>query len=139
MMPAINLKNQLILHHNSRLIKSKHCFKIVPLISLLGILMLIKIPALCQQFSPAEWKFESQREAIAPVSFIDSKTPFRGVQTLALKGGGKNYADGHWYKKVNVEPGDILNSRLILKLLKLRSRAAAFLQGYYGKMQQENR
>src|SRR5205809_78509 len=106
MMPAIKIKNQLILRLNSKSIKTKSWFKIISFISLLGVLMFIKIPALCQQFSPSDWKFESQREAIAPVSYIDSKTSFRGSQTLALKGGGKGYADGHWYKQVNVEPGE---------------------------------
>ena len=64
------------------------------------------MPALCQQFSPSEWKFESQRKAIAPVYYIDNNTLFSGSQTLALKGAGKEYADGHWYKEVNVEPGE---------------------------------
>ena len=71
----------------------------------------IKVPALCQQFSPSEWKFESQREAIAPVWYIDGKTLYKGNQTLALKGGGKEYADGHWYNKVNVEPGEYFQFR----------------------------
>ncbi|MEP6596393.1 MAG: hypothetical protein ABJA71_10635, partial [Ginsengibacter sp.] len=108
-------KNPLNIHLNLKSIKTKYNFKVVPLISLLGILIFIKIPALCQQFNPSEWKFESQREAIAPVSFIDSKTSFRGNQTLALKGGGKDYADGHWYKQVNVEPGKYFQFRAYFK------------------------
>jgi hypothetical protein len=53
-----------------------------------------------------EWKFESQRKAIAPVSYVDNKISFLGSQTLVVEGGGKAYADGHWYKKVNVEAGE---------------------------------
>src|SRR5436190_11472575 len=96
-----------ILYLHKRSIIHTHSFRKISAILFLYVLMVsIKMPALCQQFNPSEWKFESQREAIAPVSYIDSKTPFRGNQTLALKGGGKEYADGHWYKKVSVEPGE---------------------------------
>ncbi len=52
-----------------------------------------------------EWKFESQRKEIAPVSSIDRKNTFRGEPTLTLSGGGKEYADGHWFKYVNVDAG----------------------------------
>jgi len=80
-------------------------FRIISATLFLCVLMFsIKMPVLCQQFIPSDWKFESQREAIAPVCYIDNKTLFNGSQTLALKGAGKEYADGHWYKKVNVEP-----------------------------------
>jgi predicted amidohydrolase len=65
----------------------------------------IQTSAFSQPFNPSEWKFEVQREAIAPVSYIDNKTELMGSQTLALKGGGKAYSDGHWYYKVHVEPG----------------------------------
>jgi predicted amidohydrolase len=112
---VMKTKNQLILHLHAAYIKMKYCFKIVASILLMGILILIKIPAQCQQFNPAEWKFESQREAIAPVSYVDNNTAFRGIQTLALKGGGKNYADGHWYKEVNVEPGEYLKFQAYFK------------------------
>jgi len=53
----------------------------------------------------AEWKFESQRKEIAPIYAIDKKNTFRGAPTLVLRGDGKEYADGHWYKYVNVEAG----------------------------------
>jgi predicted amidohydrolase len=99
--------SQLILHLNLKSIKHKYNFRIISAISLFYVLMFfIKVPALCQQFNPSEWKFESQRVAIAPVWYIDSKITCKGNQTLALKGGGKEYADGHWYNKVNVEPGE---------------------------------
>ena len=55
--------------------------------------------------STSEWKFESQRPEIAPVWSIDTKNTFDGMPTLMLGGGGKEYADGHWYQVVPVEPG----------------------------------
>src|SRR5262245_45657546 len=67
-------------------------------------LFFINTPALCQQFNANEWKFESQREAIAPIWFVDSTTTFNVEQTLTYEGGGKAYADGHWYKQVSVQP-----------------------------------
>jgi len=55
--------------------------------------------------TPAEWKFESQRKEIAPVWSVDTKNTFNGQSTLMLGGGGKAYADGHWYNVIKVEPG----------------------------------
>jgi len=52
-----------------------------------------------------DWKFECQRKEIAPNYAIDTKNTFRGQPTLILGGGGKEYADGHWYKIVHVEAG----------------------------------
>ncbi len=69
------------------------------------LIFFIHSPVLCQEFNPSEWRFESQRDAIAPVRYVDSKTFFNGAQTLVLKGGGKAFSDGHWYKTVDVEPG----------------------------------
>jgi predicted amidohydrolase len=54
---------------------------------------------------PSEWKFESQRQEISPVGFIDSTVTFEGKPTLALAGGGKEYSNGHWYTTLNVDPG----------------------------------
>lgn len=51
----------------------------------------------------SEWKFESQRPEIAPAHSVDRKISFDGKPTLALGGGGKDYAAGCWYKTVNVE------------------------------------
>lgn len=53
----------------------------------------------------AEWKFESQRPEIAPASLVDQKITFGGAPTLALKGNGKDYAAGCWYKIVDAQPG----------------------------------
>src|SRR6476660_3198288 len=94
------------LHLYLKSINGKNGLKIIYAISFLYILVFfITMPALSQPFSPSEWKFECQRAAISPFYYIDTKTLFNGNQTLALKGAGKEYADGHWYKKVNVEPG----------------------------------
>ena len=58
-----------------------------------------------QQTDLTDWKFESARKEIAPVSKIDKEKTLNGSPTLLLAGGGKKHADGHWYKVVNVEPG----------------------------------
>ena len=92
-------------------IKHKYISRIISTISFCVLMFFIEVPALCQQFNTSEWKFESQREAIAPVWYVDGKTLYKGNQTLALKGGGKEYADGHWYNKVNVEPGEYFQFR----------------------------
>ena len=62
-------------------------------------------PSVAQQQGASDWKFESQRKEIAPVSFIDKKVMFNNSPTLALSGGGKKYADGHWYKTENIQSG----------------------------------
>jgi len=71
----------------------------------------VRTSALCQQFNVDEWKFESQRKAIEPVAYIDSTTLFNNEKTLAIKGAGKDYADGHWYNEVSVEPGKYFQFR----------------------------
>src|SRR5882762_2243415 len=71
----------------------------------------IAIPGMGQEINSTEWKFESQRSEIAPVSSIDDKTTFHGKSTLVLSGGGKEYADGHWYTMMDVKPGDYFQFR----------------------------
>jgi len=61
--------------------------------------------SVAQQQVFSQWNFESQRKEIAPVSFIDKKVLFNNAPTLALLGGGKKYADGHWYNVANVQAG----------------------------------
>ena len=61
--------------------------------------------SIAQEQTLSNWKFESQRKEIAPVSFIDKKVLFNNAPTLALSGGGKKYADGHWYYFSNVQAG----------------------------------
>jgi len=69
----------------------------------------ILLSALCLpakgQKVKSEWKFESQRESISPVSFLDNNIKFEGKPTLALKGDGKDYAAGYWYRIVEAEQG----------------------------------
>ena len=57
------------------------------------------------QHADSEWKFESQRPSIAPVSAVDSEVTFEGAPTLTLRGGGKDHAAGYWYKIVSATPG----------------------------------
>jgi predicted amidohydrolase len=69
-----------------------------------GLLVLLTAPIIvCGQVS--EWKFESQRDAISPRWYVDSKTTVANEPTLALAGNGKDYVDGHWYRTVAAEPG----------------------------------
>lgn len=67
------------------------------------IILSLSIPAIGQTQKSA-WEFESQRDEIAPISYVNGKILFEGKETLTLKGGGKDYAAGHWYKMVDVEP-----------------------------------
>lgn len=113
-------RKQLVLHPGLEMINYKIGGRIFPVISLLYVLIfLIQTPVLSQEFNPSEWKFESQRDAIAPVRYIDNKTLFKGVQTLVLKGGGKAFANGHWYKIVDVEPGQYFQFRGYYKASKV--------------------
>lgn len=101
-------------------IKLTFNFNIFAGISLIyALLFFIPAPALCQTFDPSEWKFESQRKVIAPVFYLDRYTLYRGKQTLVLSGGGKEYADGHWYKKDNVEAGKYFQFRTYFKASKV--------------------
>lgn len=70
------------------------------------ILLILTNTGVTGQDMTSEWKFESQRKEIAPVYSIDLINMFRGEPTLKLSGGGKEYADGHWFKLVNVEAGE---------------------------------
>jgi predicted amidohydrolase len=111
--------NQLNLHLN-RLSVNRKSTRITFVTSLLFFLTLINYTiAFAQEFNTSEWKFESQREAISPVSYVDSKIRFEGNQTLGLKGGGKEYVDGHWYKSVSVEPNEYFQFRAYYKTSKV--------------------
>ncbi len=70
----------------------------LPLVAAMGI-----VSAFGQSMD--EWKFESQRPEIAPLSSVDKTVTFEGQPTLCLKGGGKDYAAGCWYKVVDAQPG----------------------------------
>src|SRR5205809_1249477 len=84
--------------YNSRLMLS---------ISLVSIVMFFGVvTAESQEINFPEWKFESQRKEIAPKWYIDSNTTYKGQPTLAIAGAGKEYANGHWYRMMNVVPGE---------------------------------
>lgn len=109
-----------LLHLSVKLIKSKYNFRVsFPILLLSVFIFFVHTPTLCQLFNPSEWKFESQREAIAPMWYIDSTTSYMGNKTLALSGAGKEYADGHWYNTVNVEPGEYFQFRAYFKASKV--------------------
>jgi hypothetical protein len=93
---------------------------------LLSYLIVLAIPANSQTLN-SEWKFESQRAAIAPVSYIDSKTTFDGKATLTLKGGGKDYAAGNWYKVVDVQPETYYQFRTYFKSFQVDEPARSIL------------
>jgi len=127
-MIVMKTRNQLIHHLSLKSIKHGYNFRIISTILLFNVLMFfIEVPALCQQFNTSEWKFESQREAIAPVWYIDSKNTYKGTKTLALKGGGKEYADGHWYNKVNIEPGEYFQFRAYFTASKVEEPGRSIL------------
>jgi len=106
------MKSGNLLHHlNLSSIRIKPDLKLGLGNLLIFMMFCISIPGLGQEVSPSEWKFESQRNEIAPVSYIDDKTIFHGKPTLALSGGGKEYADGHWYTVVDVKPGEYFQFR----------------------------
>ncbi len=78
-----------------------------PTISVLFVfIFFFRAQGFCQDFNPSDWKFESQREAIAPARYIDDTTFFRNRQTLVLQGGGKEFSNGHWYKTFDIVPGE---------------------------------
>jgi hypothetical protein len=86
---------------------NKHNLKLISSISLWCIIIFCgTVTAQDHEFDPSEWKFESQRQEISPVGFIDSTITFEGKPTLALAGGGKEFSNGHWYTILNVEPGE---------------------------------
>jgi len=105
-------KGTLFHHPNVTSGNGKFDLKLILYVTLFyGIVFCVTFGALGQEISPSEWKFESQRSEIAPVSSIDDKTTFRGKSTLVLSGGGKEYADGHWYTIMDVKPGDYFQFR----------------------------
>jgi predicted amidohydrolase len=76
-----------------------------------GIVFCMSLRGFGQEIGLSGWKFESQRSEIAPVSSIDDKITYQGNPTLVLSGGGKDYADGHWYTLMDVKPGEYFQFR----------------------------
>lgn len=66
-------------------------------------------------FNPEEWQFESQREEIAPVYFINNDLIFRGRPTLTLSGNNKEHANGCWFKTITVIPDQHYRFRVYYK------------------------
>ena len=60
---------------------------------------------LTSDFEPLEWLFETKRDELAPLYFIDSTVIFRQKPTLALSGNGKGHANGLWTKTMDIVPG----------------------------------
>ncbi len=83
-----------------------------------GMIIFFSITSTAQE-QGSSWKFESQRDQISPRYSVDTKTTYQGKSTLALAGGGKEYADGHWYKNVSVEPGQYYEFRTFFKTSKV--------------------
>lgn len=52
-----------------------------------------------------DWKFQSQREDIAPAHWIEENIRHNEKPTLALAGDGKIYSNGSWTKLFNVVAG----------------------------------
>jgi len=85
---------------------NNHTLKLSPSIRLLFVLVFWSSVRASGQQTATEWRFESQRKEIAPQWYIDSNTTYKGQPTLAIAGAGKDYANGHWYSIINVEPGE---------------------------------
>ncbi len=51
-----------------------------------------------------DWKFQSQREELAPAYWVDENILFDGKSTLALSGNGKSYANGSWSYTYDAAP-----------------------------------
>ena len=88
-------------------------------VNLKGVLTFILITSLMPdsngQQETSAWKFEAQRPSIAPVFYVDKEVTFENKPSLALKGGGKDYAAGYWYKVVSAEPGAFYQFRTYFK------------------------
>lgn len=59
-----------------------------------------------QESKLAAWRFESQRQEIAPRSLQDQNILFRDQGTLMLAGNGRNFDNGCWTKTIPVRPGE---------------------------------
>ncbi|MEO8762718.1 MAG: carbon-nitrogen hydrolase family protein [Ginsengibacter sp.] len=121
-------KNQLTLDGKQNPARYQYNLRIIkPMVISFVLTFIIALPAICQQFGADAWKFESQREEIAPVWYADNKMEYSGSPTLVLKGGGKEYADGHWYSIVNVKPGVYFKFRAYYLASKVEEPARSVL------------
>ena len=87
-------------------------------------------------FNPSESKFESQREAIAPVWYVDKKaTLLRRPNAGFGRRGVKNMQMDIGYNKVNVEPGEYFQFQAYCTASKVdRAWPQVFLPGSYGEI-----
>jgi predicted amidohydrolase len=72
-------------------------------------------PELTSNFEPLEWAFETNRDELAPLHFIDSTIIFRQKPTLALSGKGKGHVNGLWSKTIDIVPGEYYHINAFFK------------------------
>ena len=90
------------------------------------LLACVSIATQAQQ-STSEWKFESQRAEIAPAYAVDNQVTYEGKPTLTLKGDGKDYAAGYWYKVVSADPGAYYHFQTFFKSSQVDEPARSIL------------
>ena len=61
--------------------------------------------AMAQAPNTSEWRFYAQRTELAPAYWIENKVLFKGRPTLALAGNGKNFINGSWRHRYDIQPG----------------------------------
>ncbi len=54
---------------------------------------------------PNDWQFFCQRDALAPLYYIDEELLYEDQATLVLEGKNKSYVNGQWYRIIDVEEG----------------------------------
>jgi predicted amidohydrolase len=89
------------------LIRIKTPDKIPAILVYLGIFLIITLSCSNPQKPAAQstvWQFQSQREEIKPVHWVEEKVRFEGESTLALSGDGKAYINGSWTNTYDITP-----------------------------------
>ncbi|HEX8039884.1 MAG TPA: carbon-nitrogen hydrolase family protein [Chryseosolibacter sp.] len=89
--------------------------------------LIVSSLSLPSQGQDAGWKFESQRQEIAPLSGVDNDVTFDGKPTLRLAGNGKDYASGCWFKIADAEAGQYYEFRTHYKSTKVDEPARSIL------------
>jgi len=72
--------------------------------SLAVFLLLAGIGFICPGDALGAWTFQCPRSEVAPLYWVDSEVLYDGQPTLALAGGGRDYAIGKWVQTVSVSP-----------------------------------
>jgi len=52
-----------------------------------------------------DWHFFCQRDALAPLYYVDDELLYEDQATLVLEGKNKSYVNGQWYRIIDVEKG----------------------------------